>query len=80
MPSSSAGRLSAEVDGLSQRLSRREGAGGGHRQLMVGQNISAAQAYKALRLMAMAERVSIEEMAARLIEPGAAAVKRNGRA
>jgi hypothetical protein len=30
--------------------------------------------------MAMAERISIEEMAARLIDPGAAGAKRNGRA
>lgn len=74
------GKLNAEIEELRQRLSRREDLAAATARLMVGQNISAAQAYKALRLMAMAERVSIEEMAARLIEPGAAAVKRNGRA
>jgi AmiR/NasT family two-component response regulator len=73
-------QLRAEIDGLRYRLSRREGLAAATAQIMVTQHISAAQAYKALRLLAMAERVPIEEMAARLIDPGAAAVKRNGRA
>ncbi len=73
-------QLRADIDGLRYRLSRREGLAAATAQIMVTQNISAAQAYKALRLMAMAERVSIEEMAARLIDPGTTAVRRNDRA
>ncbi len=72
-------QLRNEIDGLRYRLSRREGLAAATAQIMATQNISATQAYKALRLLAMAERVSIEEMAARLIDPGAA-VKRNDRA
>ena len=72
--------LRAEVDGLRQRLSLREGLAAATAQIMTTQNISATQAYKSLRLLAMSERVSIEEMAARLLDPGAVAVKRNGRA
>jgi two-component system, response regulator / RNA-binding antiterminator len=73
-------QLRAEVDGLRYRLSRREGLAAASAQIMVSQNVSARQAYKALRLMAMAERISIEDMAASLIDAGTAAVKRDGRA
>ena len=73
-------KLGAEIDGLRHRLSQRENLAAATAQLMVSQNIPAAQAYKALRRLAMAERVSIDEMARRVIEPGTIAVRRNGRA
>ena len=73
-------RLRSEIDSLSHRLSQRESLAAATAQIMVAQNISATHAYKALRLLAMAERVSIEDMAARLIDPGTATVKRNDHA
>lgn len=73
-------QLRAEMESLRVRLARRESLAVATAELMAAQNISATQAYKALRLLAMSERLPIEDMAARLIETGTAAVKRNGRA
>jgi AmiR/NasT family two-component response regulator len=71
-------RLRAEIEGLRLRLSRRERLAAATAQIMATQGVSATQAYKALRLMAMAERLSIEDMAARLTDSGAAVAKHNG--
>ncbi len=73
-------QLSAEVEGLRHRLALREGLAAATALIMTTRNLSARQAYKALRLLAMSERVSIEEMAARLLDPDATQAKRNGRA
>lgn len=73
-------QLKGEIEGLRHRLSRREELAAATAQIMTARNISATEAYKALRLMAMSERLSIEDMAARLIETRGAMVNGNGRA
>lgn len=73
-------QLKAEIEGLRRRLSRRENLAAATAQIMIARKITAAEAYKALRLMAMSERLSIEEMAERLIDTHGTVVTRNGRA
>jgi response regulator NasT len=72
-------QLLAELDGLRHRLSRRESLAAATAKIMTAQGVPATEAYKELRLLAMSERLSIEEMAARLLDPGAPVVKHNGR-
>jgi AmiR/NasT family two-component response regulator len=63
--------LREEIEALSQRLGKREAVAEATALLMVGQNLSAEAAYRELRLQAMAERLSIEAMATKLVRhPG----------
>jgi AmiR/NasT family two-component response regulator len=60
--------LRTEVLSLTHRFSQREAVATATAALMVDDGLTAPEAYRALRLMAMAQRLSIEAMAARLVE------------
>lgn len=60
--------LTAEIASLRSRLESRELLAEATAILMVRDNISAKAAFQKLRLTAMAERVTLEVMAARLVE------------
>jgi AmiR/NasT family two-component response regulator len=60
--------LTAEIASLRSRLENRELLAEATAILMVRDNISAKAAFQKLRLTAMAERVTLEAMAARLVE------------
>lgn len=60
--------LTAEIASLRSRLENRELLAEATAILMVRDNISAKAAFQKLRLTAMAERVTLEVMAARLVE------------
>lgn len=59
--------LSAEINGLRDSLLGREALAQATALLMIADNSSAKDAYQKLRLDAMAERISIEEAARRII-------------
>ena len=71
-------RLRDEVSALRQRLDGREILAEATALLMLDDNLSATDAYRALRRRAMDEQLSLEEMAARLIAESIA--RRHGRA
>lgn len=72
--------LRREVDALNERLGKREAVAEATALLMVGQNLSPEAAYRELRLQAMAERLSIEAMAAKLVSRNRDSERRHDRA
>lgn len=60
--------LQAELSGLRQQLASRPVLAAATAQLMAEQNCDSNAAYQQLRLMAMNERLTIEAMAARVLE------------
>jgi two-component system, response regulator / RNA-binding antiterminator len=72
--------LRHEVAELEHRLAQREIVAAATASLMQAENLSAANAYRRLRRLAMAERLTIEEMAARLAGSGRSAKRRHDRA
>jgi AmiR/NasT family two-component response regulator len=69
--------LRTEVAGLKQRLSKRESLAEATALLMLSDHLPAAEAFRKLRLMAMAERLSIEAMAVKFIEQHALMQRRH---
>jgi len=69
--------LRLEVMGLKERLSKRESVAEATALLMLIEGLSPAEAYRALRLRAMTERVSIEAMAGRLLEQNSGRPRRH---
>lgn len=72
--------LRREVTDLKQRLAQRECVAAATAQLMASEGLSATEAYRSLRLKAMAERLPIEAMAARLLAGNFATSRRHDRA
>jgi AmiR/NasT family two-component response regulator len=72
--------LRCEVMELEHRLGQREVVAAATAALMQAESLAAAVAYRRLRRMAMAERLSIEAMAARLVGAGDASERRHDRA
>jgi len=72
--------LRAEVADLKHRLEQRESVAEATALLMLGQGLSAADAYRRLRLLAMGERLTIEAMAARILDKHAQSESRHDRA
>lgn len=72
--------LRREVADLSERLSLREAVAEATAMLMHGERLTAPEAYRRLRLMAMAERLTIEAMATRLVEAGRSGLPHHDRA
>ena len=69
--------LRAEVLSLTHRLSLREAVATATAGLMLSEGLTAPEAYRALRLMAMGQRLSIEDMATRLAEAERAGKRRH---
>ena len=63
-------QLRDEIAGLRRRLDHREALAEATALLMSSERLSAADAYRALRRLAMDERLSIEDMAVQLIANG----------
>ena len=60
--------LQIAAAGLTHRLAKREAVAEATAALMIAEAISAAEAFRKLRRLAMAERLTVEAMAERLIE------------
>lgn len=60
--------LGAEVAGLKASLAKREDLAGATAYLMQTRGVSARDAYRALRQMAMSERLSIDDMAEQILD------------
>ena len=72
--------LREKAEGLKARLDQRECLAQATAHLMASGNLSAQAAYRTLRLMAMSERLSIEKMAAVLLDRVPGVHKRSDRA
>lgn len=72
--------LRAEVLNLTHRLSLREAVATATATLMLNDGLTASAAYRALRLMAMTQRLSIEDMAVRLVAADVSGKRRHDRA